>query len=147
MNRRVAAVALLSIAIAALVAANGSAPTSAAPSSCQPFGDAGPAERSVEADRESGAELTLYFNDGSYQVTRCDARGRIEMQQLVGPVEIPGGKTAMLPLASLRREGDVLEGQFALYGDPDESAWAAAWEKYGAGTQAKVLPPTDEVRE
>jgi hypothetical protein len=65
--------------------------------------------------------------------------------QIVGPLDVPGGKVVNAPFEITRRLGrDEYQVMPITYGDPSSEDWTEVWEKQGAAALAQVLPPTEE---
>lgn len=112
-------------------------------SGCEPIGGVSPrAERTTASDSSSGPEITQYFDGGSYEVTRCNPDGQVQVSQLVGPLVVPGGETTLVPYRTTRLKGDYYESLSPLYGDPNEAVWTEEWGKHGDEIENSVLPPT-----
>ena len=90
-----------------------------------------------------GRETTIYFGGDKYRVSRCREDGSLEVSMLVGPIPVPGGLQASVPLDIVYGRG---AGRFDVayqdYGRPEEPYWADKWRRTGAATRAMVIPPT-----
>jgi hypothetical protein len=97
---------------------------------------------------EGGREVTEIGEGGIYRVSRCDAGGRLEESMTVGPIPVPGGRTALVPLTEVDVMKDGMQRHISgVYGSPADPRWAAEWEKHGDRITAGVLPVTPAERE
>jgi hypothetical protein len=93
----------------------------------------------ARADRPDGtSEVTEFLAGGSYRVTHCARGGARLVSQTVTPIPDPDGGLTLVPTE--REEPGVTVS--ALYGDPSESSWAAAFRADRAALRAAVIPPT-----
>jgi len=128
------------LAIACSLAATAGA-TAQAAADCSPLGEPRSAGL-VRADRPGGAsEVTELLGGGEYRVTRCAAGGRALVTQTVTPIRDPDGGTVLVPTQTELPGVSVS----ALYGDPAEPSWAAAFRADRERIRANVLPPTAPV--
>jgi hypothetical protein len=110
----------------------------AAPPSCA-APDATPAVSIARSARVDGAtEVTRFDATGGYQVTRCAPGGRVLVSQTVSPIRDPDGSLTLVPTETEAPGVRVA----ALYGDPAEPGWAAAFRASRAGIRARMLQPT-----
>jgi len=115
--------------------------TAQAAANCSPLGKQRSANL-VRADRPDGAsEVTELLGGGEYRVTRCGKGGRALVTQTVTPIRDPDGGTVLVPTETELPGVSVS----ALYGDPSEPSWAAAFRADRAKIRANVLPPTTPV--
>ena len=110
----------------------------AAPPSCS-APDATPAVSIARAARADGAtEVTRFDATGGYQVTRCAPGGGVLVSQTVSPIRDPDGGLTLVPTETEAPGVRVA----ALYGDPTEPGWAAAFRADRDGLRATMLQPT-----
>lgn len=90
-----------------------------------------------------GRETTVYLGPDAYRVSRCRSDGSLDVSMRVGPIRIPGGLTAKVPLDLVYGQG---AGRFTIaeqdYGRPEDAYWAEKWRRDGASVTSKVIPPT-----
>lgn len=130
--RRVAPVCLIS---AAALACSAQGALAAAP--CNPARGV-QSDRVARADHGDSSEVTEFYGDRAYKVTRCDNDGRQVSSQTVAPVREPGGGTVLVPIAQGTRNTET----FGLYGDPGDPAWARDFAAERAQLVRSVVPPT-----
>lgn len=112
--------------------------TAQAATPCSPLGKQRSASL-VRADRPDGSsEVTEVLGGGEYRVTRCARGGRALVTQTVSPIRDPDGGTVLVPSETELPGVSVA----ALYGDPAEPTWAAAFRAVRDRVRANVLPPT-----
>ena len=93
----------------------------------------------ARADRPDGtSEVTEFLAGGAYRVTHCGRGGARLVSQTVMPIPDPDGGLTLVPTE--REEPGVSVS--ALYGDPSEPSWAAAFRADRAALRAAVIPPT-----
>ncbi len=149
MKRSTGSIALAVCVGAILVAiATAGIAAPAEPVECRPpNGLKADAERTETTSSGQNSETTQYFGGGVYEVTQCDSGG-IKLSQVVSPIPVPGGKTALVPrVTTLRMGSGLLKTTPVLYGNPDDPAWSALCEKHGAQAQEMVVPPTKKSAE
>ncbi len=128
----------LALAVAALVPAVAAQSAAAAPSCSSP--DPVRALSVASAERPDGSsEVTRFDGSGGYQVTRCARGGRVLVSQTVSPIRDPDGGTTLVPTETEAPGVRVA----ALYGDPSEPGWAAAFRASRDGLRATTAPPTE----
>jgi hypothetical protein len=93
----------------------------------------------VRADRAGGSsEVTELLRGGGYRVTRCGAGGALRVSQTLTPIADPDGGVVLVPTE--RDEPGVHSS--ALYGNPSDRAWAAAFRASRRALRASVIAPT-----
>jgi len=136
--RRASGVVML-LTAATLVDA-GAASARAAGPDCHPVGglNGGVVAKVVH----TATRATEWLTRTSYRVTVCDKQGDIIRSQAVGRIRTPGGGTALVPQAEIRRlaNGRLAETSVT-YGDPRDPRWARAWSQDARRVAARVLAP------
>lgn len=85
----------------------------------------------------------MFFDDGTYRVSRCRSDGTLQVSQLVGEIPVPDNAVARVPLDQYDGLGGLkINGYIPEYGSPDDPRWAAKWRALGAQATAAVIPPT-----
>lgn len=96
-----------------------------------------------DAAESTGPETTETYKDGGYLLTRCTSAGDLIVSRLVGPVPVPGGSTALLPLARVAPEGGNAVGITTVdYLDPSDPAFVTAWAAHREEFLAATPGPT-----
>lgn len=95
-----------------------------------------------------GREVTELSTGGLYRVSRCDDNGALQVSRVIGPIAVPGGGTALVPLAEIDPLPDGTMRQIsATYGTPANPQWAARWNEVGPRITARAFPVTPPERE
>ena len=120
------------------------AQAAAAAARCTPPGHQRSAQAVVRADRADGSsEVTEYLAGGEYRVTRCGRGGKVQISQTVSPIPDPDGGFTLVPTETEAPGVTVA----ALYGDPSEPTWAAAFREHRARDPRRDVPPTAAARQ
>jgi hypothetical protein len=130
----------LGIGVVTVVLALVAPAVAAAQPACGPNGELQPSARQVatQQDADGSREVTEFFADGAYRVSRCDPGGALTVWMSVGPIADPDLGTVAVPLTVGTRQSVVS----FLAGDASDPEWAADWRAARAGWIAQVLPPT-----
>ncbi|HEY1539022.1 MAG TPA: matrixin family metalloprotease [Solirubrobacteraceae bacterium] len=135
-------VAALGIGLAVVAspspAAAAAPPSAAVASPCAGLGQLSSPGIARAARPDGGSELTQFFGDGGYRVSRCDRSGHLQVSETVSPIRDPDGGVTLVPTETQTPTVEVS----ALYGDPSEPAWAADFRARRAALRAAILPPT-----
>lgn len=97
--------------------------------------------RIANAVTTEGSETTHFFSNRAYRITRCDATGRLIIDQTIALVPVPGG-AALLPITVVEPSEDGHAITHNTYGDPAIPSVAELWQLSSAQALAEVLPPT-----
>lgn len=108
-----------------------------------------PVSRTIRGRGPSGGrEVTELGPAGMYRVSRCDDSGALTVSKTMGPIPVPGGKSAIVPLQEITpTNGGGLKGIAATYGSPEDARWAARWHEVGDDVVARAFPITPPERE
>lgn len=92
----------------------------------------------ARAQRPDGtSEVTEFEPTGEYRITRCGRDGGLQVSETVSPIATPDG-TMLVPTE--RQQPGVTVS--AVYGDPADPGWAAAFRAALPALKAEVIAPT-----
>lgn len=91
------------------------------------------ADRVIRTRSASRSAVTELFADGSYRVTRCDAKGRLLRTQHVARMKVKHGGVQRVILSSGELDGKHIRLGIPTYAAPDNAKEAAAFEKETRG--------------
>jgi hypothetical protein len=95
-----------------------------------------------DSSGRGGPETTEFLDDGTYVLTRCTATGKLVIGWWIGPVPVPDGGRAMLPLGWTLATPTGFVMTTPEYARPSDPQWVRHWRLHRDAIERAVPDPT-----
>lgn len=91
----------------------------------------------------SGTEQTQHYEGGGYRVTRCNADGSLQIDQVVLPIAVPGNARELVPVSVTVPLGDGrYSSTYMTFGTPKDPNWSRNFIAARDEIRRNTIPPT-----